>query len=135
MSEFLQHSLPQHLAARQSAKRREWGVQLAAVILAVICFVGAGLLVGPINRIRKERQLVVDPESIKGLPPDIQLFGKMGTFRALAIDWASIRADRLKEEGKTYEAYELHKIVCSLAPRTLPHCVARIVPCNAFQPG
>ncbi len=116
-SRTLHYSLPEHLAARQAAKRREWTVQLVAGTLAVVCLVGAGLLVAPINEIRKERQLVIDPDSIKGLPPDIALLGKLGTFRALAIDWAWIRAERLKEEGKTYEALQLHQTVCALAPR------------------
>ncbi len=97
--------------------RREWGVQLGALVLAAVCFTGAGLLIGPVNEIRKELQLVIDPDSIRGLPPDIALLGKLGTFRALAIDWAAIRAERLKEEGKTYEALQLHETICALAPR------------------
>ena len=117
MSRTTGYALPEHLAARRSAKRREWGVQACGVLVAVTCFIGAGLFIGPVNEIRKEHQLVIDPETIKGLPPDIALLGKLGTFRALAIDWASIRADRLKEEGKTYEALQLHLTVCNLAPR------------------
>ena len=115
MSEALKYTLPEHLAARQSAKRREWGIQVAAVLVTVICLVAAGFLVRPVNTIRQERQLVIDPRMTKGLPPDIALLGKLGTFRALAIDWASIRAERLKEEGKTYEALDLHETVCALA--------------------
>ncbi|MGB2986219.1 MAG: hypothetical protein WBE26_10080 [Phycisphaerae bacterium] len=117
MSQALDYTLPEHLAARQSAKRRESGVQIVAALLAVVCFVGAGLFVRPVNKIRRERQLMIDPDTVKGLPPDIALLGKLGTFRALAIDWASIRAERLKEEGKTYEALQLHETVCALAPR------------------
>ncbi len=110
-------SLPEHLAARRAAQRSEWIVQTVAVALTVTCFLLAGLLITPLNSIRKEKQLVLDPATVKGLPPDIALIGKLGTFRALAIDWASIRAERLKEEGKTYEAMQLHETVCALAPR------------------
>ncbi|MGD2110551.1 MAG: hypothetical protein PVI86_14320 [Phycisphaerae bacterium] len=117
MSEVLDYKLPDHLAARQAAKRYEWAVQLTAALLAVGCFVGAGLLIGPVNEVRQERQLVIDPDRLGTLPPDIALMGKLGTFRALAIDWAAIRAERLKEEGKTYEALSLHEAVCALAPR------------------
>ncbi len=113
----LRHALPEHLAARKAAQRSERAVQTIALAMAAVCFVLAGLLIGPVNTIRKERQLVIDPATIKGLPPDIALLGKLGTFRALAIDWASIRAERLKEEGKTYEAMLLHETVCALAPR------------------
>ena len=117
MAEPLSYALPEHLAARRGALRREVGVQIVALSVAVVCLVGAALLVGPINTIRHERQLVIDPAGLGGLPPDIALLCKLGTFRALAIDWAAIRAGRLKEEGKTYEALELHKMVCRLAPR------------------
>lgn len=109
--------LPEHLAARRSAMRREWAVQVIAASLALAALVAAGLFIRPINAIRQERQLVIDPESMKGLPPGLALLGKLSTLRALAIDWASIRAERLKEEGKTYEALQLHETVCALAPR------------------
>ena len=117
MSQVIAHRLPEHLHVKRLAKRREAAVQIVATAIAAGCLVGAGLFIGPINEIRKERQLIPDPESIGGLPPDIALLGKLGTFRALAIDWASIRAERLKEEGKTYEAHQLHLTVCRLAPR------------------
>ncbi len=117
MSQVLGYMLPEHLAARQSAKRREWAVQVIAVSLALVSFVAAGLFVRPINRIRQDLQLVVDPDTIKGLPPDLALLGKLGTFRALAIDWAAIRCERLKDEGKWYELLQLHETLCALAPR------------------
>jgi len=111
------YTLPEHLVARRNAQRRDWLVQVVASVLAVVCLVGAGLLLGPLNRVRRERQLVIDPASVRGLPPDLALLGKLGTFRALAIDWASIRSERLKQEGKYYEAYELHRTVCLMQPR------------------
>jgi hypothetical protein len=117
MSEALTFKLPEHLAARRTAQRREWTTQFVAVSIAVVCFVGAGLMITPINSVRREKQLVIDPETLGTLPPDLALLGKLGTFRALAIDWASIRAERLKEEGKYYEALQLHETICALAPR------------------
>ena len=117
MPEVVQYSLPKHLAERRLARRRERLVQVVAGVLVLICFVSAGLLLDPMNQIRKEQQLLIDPTSVKGLPPDIALLGKLGTFRALAIDWAAIRGSRLQEEGKFYEAYELHQTVCRLQPR------------------
>jgi hypothetical protein len=117
MSQSLKYTLPEHLAARQTARRREWNVQLVALAIAAACIAAAGMLARPINEIRREHQLVIDPTVLATLPPDIALLGKLGTFRALAIDWASIRAERLKEEGKTYEALQLHKTICALAPQ------------------
>ena len=117
MTQLTQGGLPEHLASRLTARRREFNIQIVCVVVAVLSLVGAGLLIGPINRVRKERQLLVDPDSIAGLPPDIALLGKLGTFRALVIDYAAIRAENLKQEGKTYEALDLHKTICKLAPR------------------
>ena len=117
MADILSYRLPEHLRARRLAKRRESGVQIAGLIIAGVCLIGAGMFMTPMNTIRRERQLVIDPESLGNLPPDIQLLGKLGTFRALAIDWAAIRAERLKEEGKTYEALQLYDTICRLAPR------------------
>ncbi len=117
MPQLAKFQLPQHMAARRSARRRESNVQIVGVAIAVVCLAGAGGLLGRINELRKEHQLVVDPSTIKGLPPDIALLGKLGTFRALAIDWAAIRAQRLQDEGKFYEALQLHETVCALAPR------------------
>ncbi len=117
MSQVVSYTLPEHLSARRTAQRHERVVQIVGLAVALTCFVGAGLLIRPVNDIRKSRQLVIDPSTIKGLPPTIALLGKLATFRALAIDWAAIRAERLKEEGKDYEALQLSKTVCSLAPR------------------
>ena len=117
MSETLDYKLPEHLTARRAAMQRERTVQIVAVVVMCLCLAGAGLLLDPINRIRKERELIIDPDSIGGLPPDLALMGKLGTFRALAIDWASIRAGRLQDEGKTYEAMQLSQTICRLAPR------------------
>jgi len=120
MTQIILESLPEHLRAKQVALRYERGVQIFCMSLAIICIVAAGFLHGPINKIRQSHQLVIDPSSLAGLPPELALLGKMGTFRALAIDWASIRANRMKIEGKNYEAMELHSIICKLAPR-FPH--------------
>ncbi len=117
MSETISYQLPEHLAARQKAMRKESTVQIIAITITILSFILAGLLIRPINDIRKKHQLVIDPDTIQGLPPGIALMGKLGTFRALAIDWAAIRAERLKEEGRTYEALQLHETVCALAPR------------------
>ena len=117
MSEILDFQLPEHLRSRQEAKRRESGVLIASAVVAVVCVAAAGFFLAPMNKIRQERQLVIDPSTLQGLPPVLALLGKLGTFRALVIDWASIRAARLKEEGKTYEALQLHLTVCALAPR------------------
>ncbi|MCK4660267.1 MAG: hypothetical protein KAV82_12160 [Phycisphaerae bacterium] len=117
MSRMLGYAIPQHILDREAAKRSDRIIQLVCMTLAVLCLVGAALLVPSINRSRKEYQLVINPETIEGLPPDIQLLTKMGTLRALAIDIAAIRSDRLKNEDKFYELMQLSSWLCKLAPR------------------
>ena len=117
MAETVQYTLPEHLAARRVSQRSEWTVQIVALTIAAVCLAGAGLLTRPINEIRKSQQLVIDPAVLATLPPNIALLSKLGTFRALAIDWAAIRAERLKSEGKHYEALQLHQTICALAPQ------------------
>ena len=116
-STVISYTLPEHLAARRGAQRRDNVIQIVGGVLGLVCFLGAGWLLTPINRIRQERQLVINPEQLGTLPPHLSLVSKLGTFRALVICWASIRAERLKEDGKYYEALQLHEMVCALAPR------------------
>jgi hypothetical protein len=117
MSQVLTYDLPEHLKARRAAQRRDRIVQGIAAAVTAVAIVLAGLILKPINHMRRDLELLIDPSTVAGLPPDIAILGKLGTFRALAIDWASIRAERLKEEGKTYEAKDLYDIVCELQPR------------------
>lgn len=109
--------IPEHLQARWSAKRRGRWIQLVASLIAIGCVVLAGMQLGPLNAIRKDMQLIIDPDDIRGVPPDIAVMTKMGTLRLLAMDVAFARMERLKEEGKFYELMQLSNAVCKLAPR------------------
>ena len=117
MPERLSYELPEYLARRRAAQRYDRLVQLVALVVAVLGIVGAGQFVRPMNRIRTEHQMVIDPDTIKGLPPVETLLAKTGTFRALAIDIAFIRLGRLEEEGKFYELMQLASWICKLAPQ------------------
>ncbi|MCH7812790.1 MAG: hypothetical protein IID40_02095 [Planctomycetes bacterium] len=117
MAEQLTYEMPEYLSRRQAARRHERRVQIVALLLAAACLAGAAALVAPMNIIRTERQMVIDPDDVKGLPPLETLLAKTGTFRALAIDIAFIRLERLKEEGKLYELMQLASWICRLAPR------------------
>ncbi|MFH0983316.1 MAG: hypothetical protein V2A79_17495 [Planctomycetota bacterium] len=111
------YEIPRYLLEREAAKRADRVIQLACGVLAVLCLTGAVLLIPSINSARTRYQLVLDPETVKGLPPDIQLLTKTGTLRALAIDTGFIRLERLKSEGKYYELMQLSSWLCKLAPR------------------
>jgi len=117
MTRTAEYEIPDYLARRESAKTNERMIQVVAILLA-ITFVGvASLFVSPIDKLRTEYQLTLDPESTRGLPPAMALMTKAGTFRALAIDFAFIRLERLKQDDKYYELDKLSSLVCKLAPR------------------
>ncbi len=117
MSRTNSKDMPEYLAQRQAARRSERLVQVIALVVACGSLYGASRLVEPINKVRIDEQMVIDPESIKGLPPLETLLAKTATLRALAIDIAFIRSEKLKEEGKYYEAMQLADWICQLAPR------------------
>ena len=117
MSRTITYDIPRHILQREAAKRADRVVQLLFGLIAVLCLVGAALLIPSINEARKEHQLVIDPDAVEGLPPDIRLLTKMGTFRALAIDVGFMRLERLKNEDKFFELMQLSSWLCKLAPR------------------
>jgi len=117
VSEILSHELPKYLAERRSARRGERLVQIIAGAVAALLLAGSALFVEPLNEIRTRAQMTTDAATIKGLPPLESLLAKTGTFRALAIDIAFIRLERLKEEGKFYELMQLASWICRLAPQ------------------
>ena len=106
-----------YLAAKHEAQRTDWLIGVVTVAAAVVLIAAAGLLVKPINAIRKNAQLVLDPDTLSTMPPDIALMSKTGTFRGLAIDMAFIRLEKLKEENRFYELMQLSDWLCKLAPR------------------
>ncbi|MFQ5490196.1 MAG: hypothetical protein ACE5GE_05690 [Phycisphaerae bacterium] len=117
MSRVIGYELPEYLAQRRSASRTDRVVQVVAVALAGLAVGGASFFVAPMNQLRKEKYMLVDPDSIKGLPPVERLLAQTATFRALAIDIAFIRCESLKEEGKYYEIMQLANWICAMAPR------------------
>ncbi|MCP4593163.1 MAG: hypothetical protein GY842_20700 [bacterium] len=109
--------IPQHIIDREAAKRSDRIIQVVCLAVAGLCVLGAAAVVPSVNAERQEYQLVVDPDSLQGLPPDIRLLTKTGTFRALAIDWGFMRMERLKNEDKFFELMQLSSWLCRLAPR------------------
>ena len=93
--------------------------KVIAFALAAAVFAGASSLLAPtINRQRTALKLTVDPEVRKSLPPELALTqAALGSFRGLAIDYLFIRLNRLKEQGKYYEAMDLSRWIALLQPR------------------
>lgn len=84
--------------------------------------IGAALLalssrwVEPLNAMRTEHQLVAAPiEQIAA--PDKALPILMAVGRAPLVDYLWIRATKLKEQGRYFDALQLSELICALQPR------------------
>jgi hypothetical protein len=95
--------------------RSRW-VQSAAVLVALACVLGSTLLVAPINKQRVDLQIVT--ESRFGDAPKYALLAaSLGTFRGIAADFLWYRAEKLKSEGKLFEANTTAEWITTLQPR------------------
>ncbi len=96
-------------------RKGRW-VQSAAVVIAILCVIGSTLLVAPINKQRVDLQIV--QESRFGDAPKYALLAaSLGTFRGLAADFLWYRAEKLKGEGKLFEANTTAEWITTLQPR------------------
>jgi len=93
-------------------------VQLVGLTGAGLLLLGSASRMPAINRGREALNILGTESPLENTPPGyvfyIQAFG---AFRGLIADIAFIRADRLKEQGRFYDAMQLHKWICSLQPR------------------
>ena len=92
-------------------------LQLSALIIALAALVGTSLLVGTINRERRDLQLGFDTEIGDRVPPMVQLASQLGSFRGLAVNSLWYRAEMMKREGKFAEANTLASWITTLQPR------------------
>ena len=95
--------------------RGHW-LQSVAVLVAVLCVFGSTLLVSPINQQRVDLQIV--HETRYGDAPKYALLAaSLGTFRGIAADFLWYRAEKLKSEGKLFEANTTAGWITTLQPR------------------
>jgi len=95
---------------------RERWLQSAAVIVALLCVLGSTLLVAPINQQRVDLQ-IVHVTRYGDAPKYALLAASLGTFRGIAADFLWYRAEKLKSEGKLFEANTTAGWITTLQPR------------------
>jgi len=95
--------------------RGRWA-QTAAVLIAILCVFGSTLLVAPINKERVDLQ-IVQVSRFGDAPKYALLAASLGTFRGLAADFLWYRAEKLKSEGKLFEANTTAEWITTLQPR------------------
>jgi hypothetical protein len=97
--------------------RRSTLVQFIALAGCVALLYGASTRIPTINAGRARLNIMGAESPLANTPPEyvfyIQAFG---AFRGLIADIAFLRADQLKEQGRFYDAHQLHKWICDLQP-------------------
>ncbi len=92
-------------------------VQLVALLACVSLLAAAATRIRVINDGRRALRIYGSESPVENTPPEyvfyIQAFG---AFRGLIADIAFIRADSLKNQGRYFDAYQLHKWICALQP-------------------
>lgn len=110
--------MEQYLESKLDAQRSSTLIQVGCALAAVACFAAAAMMHNPINRQRKDLQLVLQSNVYKELPPEYAWVSAMGgTLRGIAADILWARAEKLKEEGKYFESHQIAKWICTLQPR------------------
>ena len=92
-------------------------VQWIAMTLMAICIAAGAVMTNALTAEAGRAQLVYTDEAQDGDPPEVALGIAMGAFRGLFVNYLWMRANKLKEEGKYYEAIELSKAITRLQPR------------------
>ncbi|MFG0330653.1 MAG: hypothetical protein ACF8PN_12240 [Phycisphaerales bacterium] len=92
-------------------------IQLVAAILLAGCFVAAGALMPSINASASDAQLKYTDEAAEGAPLPVVIAQSVGVLRGVMVNYLWIRADKLKEDGKYFEAYHIAKWITDLQPR------------------
>lgn len=92
-------------------------VQLAALVLALACFAGAGVLLPRAVRTSEASGLRYTDVAVEGAPPIVALGTAIGALRGLIVDYLWIRLTMMKEKGLFYEIMADADLITKLQPR------------------
>lgn len=92
-------------------------VQGICSLVLLVCLIGSGLVATQVSAEAGRAQLTYTDNATEGDPPEVAAGIAMGAFRGLFVNYLWMRADRLKQEGKFHEAYELSAAITRLQPR------------------
>lgn len=96
--------------------RDRW-IQCAAAVVLIASLTGAGWLMPAINASASDAQLKYTDEAAAGAPAAVVVAQSIGVVRGMIANYLWIRADKLKEDGKFFEAYHLSRWITQLQPR------------------
>ena len=86
----------------------------AAVSAILLCIASTRL--GPLNAQRAESKLVMPPLP-NTVRPSMLLSPLLALGRAPIVDYLWMRATKLKEEKRYFDAYQLSQMICELQPK------------------
>ncbi len=92
-------------------------VQIAAAIVLVGSFVGAGFLQPRLVSIADDEKLRYTDVSIEGAPPIVAVGTAIGALRGLIVDYLWIKVTIQKERGLLYEVMADADLITKLQPR------------------
>lgn len=97
--------------------RRDSIIQAVAGIILIGCLALSGVMLTALSAEAGRAQLSYTDQAQEGDPPEVALGIALGAFRGLFVNYLWLRANKLKEEGKFYEAIELSSAITRLQPR------------------
>ncbi len=92
-------------------------VQIISAVIAAVALLLSGPLSVALTAEAGRAEMVYTDQAQEGDPPEVALGIAMGAFRGLFVNYLWLRATKLKEEGKFYEAIELSQAITRLQPR------------------
>lgn len=97
--------------------RRDTIIQIIASAVLVLCLTASGVLAVSLTASAGRHKLSYVVRAEDNDPPQVGLGVAMGAFRGLFVNILWIRANKLKEEGRYYEAIDLSSTITKLQPR------------------
>jgi hypothetical protein len=92
--------------------------QLVALLACVALVGAAASTMSSINAGRQKLNIMGSESPLENTPPEYVFYIQaLGAFRGLVADIAFLRADRLKEQGRYYDAMQVHQWICALQPQ------------------
>lgn len=94
--------------------------QILALVVCAVLVTCSAMLMPAINEGRAEmgRAGITDENPLLNAPPEYAFAVQaLGAFRGILTNFAFIRANTLKEQGRYFDAYQLAEWICTLQPR------------------
>jgi len=92
-------------------------VQIVSAVVLLVSVALSGVLASSMTAEAGRAQLTYADEATEADPPEVAVGVALGAFRGMFVNYLWLRANRLKEEGKFYEAIELSNAITRLQPR------------------